>query len=72
MLGENRCLVSNIECSRPMKIHHMWKLSQLNKNISQGNKVMTMLEKGSINFKIIFKNFGCKLYKFAFIWKHDS
>ncbi len=36
-----------------MKIHHMWKLSQLNKNISQVNKVMTMFEKGSINFEII-------------------
>jgi len=71
-LGENRCLVSNIECTRRMKIHCMWKFSQLNKAISQVNKVMTMLEKSSINFKIIKKNVGGKFYKFAFTWKHGS
>jgi hypothetical protein len=65
MLGENICLVNKIECSRPMKIHRMWNLSQL-------NKVMTMLEKGSINLKIIKKIVGHKFYKFAFTWKHVS
>ncbi len=72
MLGENKCLVSNIECSRLMKIHCMWKLSQLNKDISHVNKVMTMLEKGSINLKVIKEIVSRKFYKFAFIWKHGS
>ncbi len=55
-----------------MKIYHMWKLNQLNKDISQLNKVMIMLEKASINFKIIKKIVGCKFYKFAFTQKHRS
>jgi hypothetical protein len=72
MLAENKCLVSNIECSRAMKIHHMWKLSQLNKDILQINKVMTTFKKSSINFKIIKEIVDRKFYKFALTWKHAS
>jgi hypothetical protein len=65
------CLVSNIEYSKAMKIHRMWKLSQLNKDISQVHKVMTMLKKKrSINY--LKKIVGRKFYMFAFTWKHGS
>ncbi len=46
-----------------MKIHHMWKLSQLNKDVSQINKVMTMLNRKQANIPLLYHNkVDCKKY----------
>jgi len=39
-----------------MKIHHMWKLSQLNKDVSQIDKVMTMLNRKQANIPLLHHN----------------
>jgi len=63
ILGENKCLINNIECSRPVKIHHMWKLSQLSKDISQMNKVMIMLNRKQTNILLLHYNkVDCRKY----------
>jgi hypothetical protein len=56
ILGKNKCLVNNIECSRPVKIHHMWKLSQFNKDVSQIDKVMIMLNRKQTTIPLLHHN----------------
>jgi hypothetical protein len=49
ILDDNKCPVNNIKYSGPVEIHHIRKLGQLDKDVSQIDEIITMLNRKQIS-----------------------
>lgn len=71
MLNNNLFAVNNIKYSRPVEIHHMWDLGQLNKGVSYIDEILNMLNRKQISLcKLNHKKyFGLSLIEIIYsLW----